>query len=132
MVGALAGLLASRALFCPSPAVIAIQIAAVALMVSARVTFGVRSFHAAADPTEGGLITTGPYRFIRHPIYTAVCLFAWAGIIANLSVVAAALGMLLFAGALGRMLAEETLIVRTYPEYRDYARRTRRMIPYVF
>jgi protein-S-isoprenylcysteine O-methyltransferase Ste14 len=41
----------------------------------ARVTFGRRSFHAAANPTAGGLVTTGPYRLIRHPIYTAACLF---------------------------------------------------------
>jgi protein-S-isoprenylcysteine O-methyltransferase Ste14 len=31
-----------------------------------------------------------------------------------------------------RMRTEETLLVGMYPDYRAYAERTRRMIPYVF
>jgi hypothetical protein len=58
-----------------APFVLAPEAAAMALMLWVRVTFDRRSFHAVANPTEGGLVTTGPYRFVRHPIYTAVCLF---------------------------------------------------------
>jgi protein-S-isoprenylcysteine O-methyltransferase Ste14 len=132
MVAALFGLVATRSLFSRSPTIVAVQIAAVALVVWARVTFGRRSFHAAANPTEGGLVTTGPYRFMRHPIYTAVFLFAFAGALAHVSLTAAGLALLVFVGALGRMLAEERLVARRYPEYVDYAARTRRMIPFVF
>jgi protein-S-isoprenylcysteine O-methyltransferase Ste14 len=132
MVAALFGLVATRSLFSRSPTIVAVQIAAVALVVWARVTFGRRSFHAAANPTEGGLVTTGPYRFMRHPIYTAVCLFAFAGALAHVSLTAAGLALLVFVGALGRMLAEERLVARRYPEYVDYAARTRLMIPFVF
>ena len=126
------GLLATRSLFAGSPAGIVVQVAAVALMVWARMTFGLRSFHAAANPTAGGLVTTGPYRFIRHPIYTAVCLFGWAGVLSNWSALAAGFGVLLLAGSIGRMLCEERLVVQMYPEYRQYARTTKRMVPYVF
>ncbi len=132
MVAALAGLWRIGALFSPSPIVIALQVAAILLIVWARVTFGVRSFHAAANPTGGGLVTTGPYRFIRHPIYTAGCVVGWAGVAAHWSARSALLGLLLFAGALVRMLCEEKLVVERYPEYRDYAKRTRRMIPGLF
>lgn len=120
------------ALFSPSPAVIAVQALAVALFLWARWTFGLRSFHAAANPTEGGLVTTGPYHFLRHPIYTAICLFGWAGVAAHASALNALLGVLMTAGALVRMLCEEKLVVETYPEYREYAKRTKRMIPGVF
>src|SRR6266516_2249539 len=75
----------SPALFSTSAIVIALQIAAVLLFLWARITFGRRSFHLAANPTEGGLVTTGPYRHIRHPIYTALCLFTGAGAAAHLS-----------------------------------------------
>ena len=132
MIIAILGLVASDSLFSPSPAVIGVQCAAVALMIWARVAFGRRSFHAAANPTEGGLVTTGPYRFIRHPIYTAACLFCWAGILAHYSPKALGLGLLLFLGALGRMLCEEQLVREKYPAYRDYARQTRRMLPFIF
>ena len=132
MIGALLGLIATRSLFSPAPIVIAAQVAAVALIVWARTTFGRRSFHATADPTEGGLVTTGPYRFIRHPIYTAICLFAFAGVLANISLIAAGVGLLLFLGALTRMVAEEHLLLRRYPEYAQYAAKTKRMLPFIF
>jgi protein-S-isoprenylcysteine O-methyltransferase Ste14 len=132
MVVAVLGLIATNSLLARTPAGIAVQVAAFLLMVWARLTFGRRSFHASADPTPGGLITTGPYRFIRHPIYTAASLFIWAGVLSNWSVLAASLGVLLLVGAIVRMLCEERLVVAAYPEYRDYARTAKRMVPYVF
>jgi len=129
---ALAGLLFRGAFFSSHPVAIITEVLAVALMVWARLTFGQRSFHAAANPSTGGLVTTGPYRFIRHPIYTAACLFGWSGILAHWSLINVMLGALLFAGAVGRMLCEERLIIEIYPEYRDYAQATKRMVPYIF
>jgi protein-S-isoprenylcysteine O-methyltransferase Ste14 len=132
MVAGLVGLLSLHALFAHTPAGITVQAAAVLLMIWARMTFGRRSFHASADPTEGGLVTTGPYRFIRHPIYTAACLFGWAGAVSNWSAPAAVLGAMMTVGAIVRMLCEERLVVERYPEYREYARTTRRMVPFIF
>jgi protein-S-isoprenylcysteine O-methyltransferase Ste14 len=132
MIGGLVGLLATGSLFSSSPLVCAPQVAAGLLMIWARVTFGRRSFHFAADPTEGGLVTTGPYRFVRHPIYTAVCMFTLAGALSHWSVPAALLAGLVLAGAVARMFCEEKLVADRYPEYREYAARTRRMIPFVF
>jgi protein-S-isoprenylcysteine O-methyltransferase Ste14 len=104
MIGALIGLYEIGVLFRAQPIAIALQLIAVALMVWARVTFGRRSFHAAANPTAGGLVTTGPYRIIRHPIYTAACLFGWCSIVVHWSLVSVALGILLLLGALVRMI----------------------------
>ena len=132
MVGGVVGLYRIGALVSPRPEVIAFQAGAVALFLWARWTFGMRSFHPAANPTEGGLVTSGPYRFLRHPIYAAVLFFAAAGAAARPSWAAAGFGALLFAGALTRALAEERLLVERYPEYADYARHTRRFVPLVF
>jgi protein-S-isoprenylcysteine O-methyltransferase Ste14 len=132
MVLALAALILRHSLFSRSPIVIAVQCAAFALMIWARVTFGRRSFHAAANPTRGGLVTTGPYRFIRHPIYTAACIFGWAGVLAHWSAVNVLLGVLLLTGGIVRMLCEERLVAATYPQYRQYAEVTKRMVPYIF
>ena len=132
MIGALIGLYKIGVLFTAHPIAIALQVIAIALMVWARVTFGRRSFHAAANPTAGGLVTTGPYGIIRHPIYTAACLFVWGSIVVHWSLVSVALGILLLLGALMRMLCEEQLVKQKYPEYVDYAKVTKRMVPYVF
>ena len=133
MIGGLFGLVLTRTLLSNSPLVIAVQVAALLLFLWARVVFGRRSYHVTADPTGGGLVTWGPYRYIRLPIYTAFCLFTGAGIAAHGSWWPGGVcGVLIFGSALIRMYCEETLVAARYPEYAQYAAKTRRMIPYVF
>lgn len=132
MVAALAGLWVGHALFSPKAFVIIPQLAAVSLMIWARVTFGMRSFHASANPTAGGLVTTGPYHFIRHPIYASICLFLWATGLGHPGIVTSLLDLLGTAGALARIYCEEHLLIRQYPSYRDYAKHTKRLLPGVW
>ena len=113
------------------PAIVA-QVGAVALMLWARRTFGRRSFHLSAEPTDGGLVTTGPYRFVRHPIYTAVCIFVWAAVLGSPSIQAFLFAVLVTIGAVIRIFCEEHSLVQRYPEYKGYSRKTKRMIPFVF
>jgi protein-S-isoprenylcysteine O-methyltransferase Ste14 len=131
LVAAVVGLLLTESLLGHGPLTIGLQVAAILLMVWARVTFGLRSFHYAANPTTGGLVTTGPYRFVRHPIYAAVLLFVWTGVAANWSLRAAALGLVVTAMTALRILFEEALVTERYPEYAAYARHTRRVIPFI-
>lgn len=128
-------LFTTDALLARHPIGVALQVLAVALMLWARWTFGVRSFHAAANPTAGGLVTSGPYRYWRHPIYAAVLLFVWAGVLTQRTAPTPA--ALLLAGLATLMTAvridaEEQLLYATYPAYPAYAARTRRLIPFVF
>lgn len=132
--GAVAGIvfLALRqSLFATNPIGIAVQVLAVGLMVWARVTFGRRSFHAAADPTAGGLVTQGPYRYWRHPIYAAILYFVWAGIPSHPALEAVAAAVLISLCLVARMLFEEKLVIAEYPEYEAYARQTKRVVPFV-
>jgi protein-S-isoprenylcysteine O-methyltransferase Ste14 len=111
---------------------ITIQLLAAVLMVWARLTFGRRSFHATAGPTEGGLMTSGPYRVLRHPIYSAVIYAVWAGVISHWSFINLALAAAVTFGLALRIISEERLVSERYPEYADYAARTKRIIPFVF
>lgn len=132
MVAGLLLLLANHGFFSPSPVVILIQALGVCLMIWARVTFGRRSFHATASPTEGGLVTTGPYRYVRHPIYTSVLIMVWAGATGNFSIANVAFCVVTSAGAWVRIRSEETLVRVRYPDYDAYAQKTKRFIPFVF
>ena len=132
MVGGLLVLLAMRRLFSSSPLVISLQALALLLFLWARVTFGRRSYHVVADPTEGGLVTAGPYRHIRHPIYAAMCLFTLAGVAGHWSWTSGLWGALVLASAVMRISCEEALVTARYPEYAQYAATTWRMIPYVY
>ena len=131
MVAGLAWLIVRHEILARSAAAMAVQAAAVLLMIAARITFGRRSFHAAANPTAGGLVTSGPYRFWRHPIYAAVLYFVWVPALDHHSASAITAALLVTAGAAVRMYAEETLLVKTYPDYATYRARTARVIPFV-
>jgi protein-S-isoprenylcysteine O-methyltransferase Ste14 len=131
LVLALIALYVRGELFDPRPLPIALQVLAGLLMVWARLTFGTRSFHASANPTDGGLVTSGPYAYVRHPIYAAVLLFLGVGVATHLSVASLCIFGIAIAGAATRMFAEEVMVTERYPEYAQYAARTKRVIPFV-
>ena len=131
-VAGLVWLLMNRCLISANPFGIAVQVLCAALMVWARITFGLRSFHATANTTKGKLVTNGPYRWWRHPIYASVTYFVWVGAVSFLLPVAFAAAALVTAGLVARMLTEEKFLKTAYPEYADYMKRTFRLVPFVF
>lgn len=83
-------------------------------------------------PEARRLVTGGPYRFIRHPLYAAEILAAVALVLARPGLWAT-LTLLPFIGVqMLRARFEEGLLARIFPEYRPYARRTRKLIPLVW
>ena len=131
LVLALVGLFIQSALLASGTVAMTIQLLAAGLMIWARSTFGKRSFHASADPTEGGLVTRGPYAFIRHPIYASILYFIWAAALSHFSFLNLMMGAIGTGGISIRIYAEEHLIIHQYPEYAAYAARTKRVIPFV-
>ena len=75
------------------------------------------------------LVTSGPYHWVRHPLYsTSLLVFGLLGIVAAswlvlLLVIAAAVGIRLVARE------EEQQLVARFPEYADYMKRTSRFVP---
>jgi protein-S-isoprenylcysteine O-methyltransferase Ste14 len=119
-------------IFSSNPFTIIIQLSSVALMIWARITFGLRSFHAAANTTKGELVTTGPYRLLRHPIYAALIYFFWASVISYPFIETIASAFLITGGLFIRMLFEERFLLVAYDEYEAYSKRTKRIIPFLF
>jgi len=131
LVAVAAALVFRGAILGTGPVSISLQAAGIALMLWARLTFGFRSFHYAANPTQGRLITRGPYHYIRNPIYAAAWLVIWTGVAVHWSPINAMLGAVVAAMLIVRIACEEQLLRATYPEYADYARKTARLIPFV-
>lgn len=78
------------------------------------------------------LVTSGPYRVIRHPLYLAEQIAIIGIFLQFLSWQAALLLLVHFVFQIRRMLNEEGILTETFPEYRDYAGRTARLIPGVW
>ncbi len=80
------------------------------------------------------LITSGVYRQLRHPMYTAFWLWALAQTLLLPNWVAGLSGMVGF-GILffGRVFREEQMMIETFGgDYLDYMQRTSRIIPMIY
>jgi protein-S-isoprenylcysteine O-methyltransferase Ste14 len=79
------------------------------------------------------LITTGAYRFIRHPLYASLLLFAVGGFLQDPSWTGAILVGSTFVGVLLTTLIEESHNLERFgEEYREYMEKTWRFIPLVY
>ena len=81
--------------------------------------------------SEQVLVTTGPYQFIRHPIYTAFILILGSTLLisANWLIGLAFLGMTVLEVA-SRISFEENLMLEYFgEEYRRYMKKTGRLLP---
>ncbi len=80
-------------------------------------------------PQARALITDGPYRYVRHPIYLSE-LFAISGSLWQFEQPAASAFMLAVAGLqIARIHFEERILRKAFPEYGAYATRTARLLP---
>ncbi|MCX6267066.1 MAG: hypothetical protein NTW16_06875 [Bacteroidetes bacterium] len=128
----LAFLIITKHLFASGYIGIIVQVLAAALMIWARITFGMRSFHAVANTTKGKLVTNGPYHILRHPIYVSIIYFVWAGVLFNPALPAIAAAAVITVSLIFRMLLEEKFLKLDYHEYQAYTKRTYLLIPFLF
>jgi protein-S-isoprenylcysteine O-methyltransferase Ste14 len=110
---------------------VAICAAGVGLAIAARIQLG-RNWGMPATLKENPeLITSGPYRVIRHPIYTGILLAAAGTALAEsllwlLALVAAGVYFVIAARR------EEHLMAEQFPDqYPAYMRRTKMLIPFL-
>ena len=131
VIGAFVFLAATGNLFSSSVVVIAAQFLAVGIMIWARRSFPTKSFRVDATPSAETVIRRGPYRFIRHPMYSAALLFIWAAVLSHRSSWTVGIGAIVTIIATLRIVFEERLLRDRYPEYAAYAELTKAVVPYV-
>ncbi|HEX5164458.1 MAG TPA: isoprenylcysteine carboxylmethyltransferase family protein [Thermomicrobiales bacterium] len=76
-----------------------------------------------------GLVTTGPYRWMRHPLYGGETLTSIGLVLAVANPVAIAAFTLGTALQITRARVEEQSLTAALPEYREYASQTPMLIP---
>jgi protein-S-isoprenylcysteine O-methyltransferase Ste14 len=113
-----------------TPAVTVISSAAILLGILSSIFIACwlgRSFSIL--PQARGLVTEGPYRLVRHPLYVAELIttfgimwkfeYPWSLCVMFLAV----------AAQIPRIHYEEQVLMEAFPRYRGYAKRTARLLP---
>ena len=92
------------------------------------------SLTAFPAPRAGETVrTAGPYRLVRHPMYTGAILLFLATPLALASWWSLLAGAGLAAAIVWRLIDEEAYLARNLPGYSDYQRRvTARLVPGVW
>ena len=110
-----------------------VQALFLALAVWARVHLGRNWAAEVRIGVDHELVRTGPYRWLRHPIYTAM-LGMFLGTAIASSQYHALLGVaILFVAYIRKTRLEEEILSRTFPtDYETYRRTTWRLVPPVF
>lgn len=113
---------------------VAVAAASVWLVSSAVRTLGKQWAYAARLVEGHELITEGPYRFVRNPIYTGMLGMLVATGLALQHWIQLAVGIVLFAiGTVIRVRSEEKLLRAAFgKEFDDYARRVPAVLPGIF
>jgi protein-S-isoprenylcysteine O-methyltransferase Ste14 len=91
------------------------------------------NFNIRPEPKAAArLVTGGPYRFVRHPMYSALLLFAAAEVAAYEDSWKTLAWLALAGVLLAKAVLEERGLAAQFPGYPAYAARVRRFVPGIF
>jgi len=110
-----------------------ICLAGVAFAITARKFLGTNWSAEVTLKQEHQLIQSGPYKFVRHPIYTGFEL-AFFGAAITIGQLKGLVGLsILFVNHYFKTKMEEEILLQQFPgQYTLYAKRVKRLIPFIF
>ena len=90
-------------------------------------------FNIIPDPrNDASLVKTGPYRWIRHPMYAAILWVMVPMLITDASMTRFAWFLVLLLTLMLKLHYEESLLCRRFEGYADYQQRSHKLLPWVF
>lgn len=129
-LGLIAALLATGPLLARHPAAQLAELLAAALGAWALLAMRHSKLRVQPEVAPGAtLVTAGPFRRIRHPMYAAVLLMLAALVADAASPLRAGLWLALLAVLVIKLRREERFLRAHFPGYADYTRATARLVP---
>lgn len=81
---------------------------------------------------NSSLVTSGPFRFVRHPIYTSALLITLIWVADDFSYVRLVAWLVLAFDLIIKIRIEEKNLLERFPEYRDYMSGSSALIPFIY
>ena len=112
---------------------LAVELLGLALGIWAVFTIGIGNFNVTPDPLRSSrLVTRGPYRVIRHPMYLALLLVTLPLVAMHFSLLRLAIWLVLFVDLVIKLNYEEGILATRLEGYRDYLQRSYRLVPFIY
>ena len=109
---------------------LAIGLAGAVLLTWSAILLGRFMMHEAAVREDHTLVGTGPYRFVRHPVYAGYLALLLGSGVASLNICLGLLWPVSLIGILIQAASEEQLLGERFgQDYECYVRRTGRLVP---
>lgn len=110
-----------------------IHLAAMALAVWAGLALNNSRLSILPEIKEGAqFVQSGPYRLIRHPMYTALLLFFIPTAVNSGNALVPFIFVLLLFTLISKMKYEETMLLHHFSGYQNYSQKTYYLIPYIY
>ena len=128
----LGGILITGPVIAWRPIYLVLEMLGVALGLWALATMTLRHLNILPDIRAGSqLVTQGPYRFIRHPMYSALLLVTLSLLLDTYTTARLIIWVILTIDLWFKSNYEEKLLTRHFEGYSDYQQRTKRLIPFI-
>ena len=113
-----------------TPVLFLVEMFGIFLGIWAIGTMKLRNLSALPEiKSNSPLQTGGPYRWIRHPMYTALLLVMLVLAVEDFSYWRGVMWVGLFVDLFFKLQFEEELLVQSFPDYTEYQKRTKKLIP---
>ncbi len=101
-------------------------------LVWARLTLGTNWSANVTFKIDHQMVQAGPYRLVRHPIYTGFLLMILGSAVFYGHLLGVAAFFLCLAAFVIKLTREEALMLKHFPDqYAEYRRRVRALVPYI-